>query len=105
MGLALKKINAYQEGVSKGEFEKAWVDLIDRVQIMDEKISRKADEVVLNLVLSHRQEIEQLQTECLRLQTEINGIKKQQKQIMSQKEENENQIEIRMNWFQRLFNK
>lgn len=104
MGLAAKKINMYQEGVSKREFEKAWVELMDRVQIMDEKISRKADEVVLNLVLSHRSEIEQLQNECLRLQTELNGIKKQQKQFVQQ-EQKQNTAPVKKNFFKRLINK
>lgn len=78
MSLALKQI--YQEqpnkkNVSKKEFEKAWVELMDEVRIMDQRLSTKADEVVLTMTLSHRQEIEELQNEILSIRKEIKKIK------------------------------
>ncbi|KGP73058.1 hypothetical protein [Pontibacillus yanchengensis] len=86
MGVAAKKIGTYPDGVSRVEFEKSWVDLIDRVQIIDDKVSKKADEVVLTMVLAHRREIEQLQLEFLQLQKEIKTLQKQQKVLVEDKQ-------------------
>ncbi|MFC0523195.1 hypothetical protein ACFFGV_06245 [Pontibacillus salicampi] len=76
MGLAAKEWKMYQDGVSKQEFEKSWVDVMDRLQIVEDKISRKADEVVLTMVLSHRKELEKLHEEIQLLQQEVNTIQK-----------------------------
>ncbi|WP_026570157.1 MULTISPECIES: hypothetical protein [Sediminibacillus] len=69
-----------QNGVSKQVFEKAYVELSDRVRLIDQKLATKADDVVLTLALSHRQEIEELQGEVVNLRKEI-------KQLKSKKEE------------------
>ncbi|MDC3413014.1 hypothetical protein NC797_09565 [Aquibacillus sp. 3ASR75-11] len=65
--------------VSKKEFEKAWVDLIDQVRIMDQKLSTKADEVVLTMSLTQRQEMEELKQEVLKLRYEIKRLKRSEK--------------------------
>ncbi|QTM99621.1 hypothetical protein ERJ70_10110 [Sediminibacillus dalangtanensis] len=74
------KTVASKNGVSKQVFEKAYVELSDRVRLIDQKLATKADEVVLTLALSHRQEIEELQEEIVKLRKEI-------KQLKSKKEE------------------
>lgn len=102
MGLAAKKMEMYRDGLTKREFEKSWMEMMDRIQVIDEKVSKKADEVVLTMVLSHRQEIEQLQTECIRLNRELRDIQKRQKQIVEEKKE-EPRPAVRKNLFKRLF--
>ncbi len=84
MGLAAKKLDMYQEGMSKREFEKAWMEMMDRMHVIDEKVSKKADEVVLTMVLSHRQEIEHLQSECIRLNQELKELQKRHKHQLEQ---------------------
>ncbi|SDJ68068.1 hypothetical protein [Sediminibacillus albus] len=75
MGYALKETNTAKNGVSKQAFEKAYIDLTDRMRLIDQKLATKADEVVLTLTLSHRQEIEELQTEVLKLHEELKKLK------------------------------
>ncbi len=101
MGLAAKKMEMYREGMSKREFEKAWMEMMDRVHVIDEKVSRKADEVVLTMVLSHRQEIEHLQSECIRLNQELRDLQKRQKQQVNQ--QTVEKVEPKKNLLQRLF--
>ncbi|KGX85544.1 hypothetical protein [Pontibacillus marinus] len=101
MGLAAKKMEMYREGMSKREFEKAWMEMMDRVHVIDEKVSKKADEVVLTMVLSHRQEIEHLQSECIRLNQELRELQKRQKQQMNEQVVEQN--ESKKNLWQRLF--
>ncbi|MYL55180.1 hypothetical protein GLW08_17735 [Pontibacillus yanchengensis] len=105
MGVAAKKIGTYQNGITRVEFEKSWVDLIDRVQIIDDKVSKKADEVVLTMVLAHRREIEQLQLEFLQLQKEIKTLQKQQKALVEEKQKHINEKQPTKNkwwnWFQK----
>ncbi|WP_053219445.1 hypothetical protein [Virgibacillus senegalensis] len=64
-----------KNGVSKQAFEKAYVELSDSVRLIEQKLATKADEVVLTLALSHRQEIEELQSEVLKLHKEIRQLK------------------------------
>ncbi|KGX92280.1 hypothetical protein N781_17645 [Pontibacillus halophilus JSM 076056 = DSM 19796] len=80
MGLAAKQIGVTAErGISKREFEKAWVEVMDRVQLVEDKVAKKADEVVLTMVLSHRQEIDQLQEELYKMNERLKQIKDEQK--------------------------
>ncbi|WP_345239038.1 hypothetical protein [Pontibacillus salipaludis] len=81
MAVAAKKIEMLQKGVSKFEFEQNWVELMDRIEMVDEKVSRKADEVVMTMVLAHRHEIEDLQSELYRLQSEVKKLQKEQKNV------------------------
>ncbi|MCD5322953.1 MULTISPECIES: hypothetical protein [Pontibacillus] len=83
MAVAAKKIEMFQKGVSKFEFEQNWVELMDRIEMVDEKVSRKADEVVMTMVLAHRHEIEDLQSELYRLQGEVKKLQKEQKGSLS----------------------
>ncbi|MRH42442.1 hypothetical protein GH741_07060 [Aquibacillus halophilus] len=79
MELAVK--NTYQvesQVVTKKEFEKGFIELMDRVRIIDQKLSTKADEVVFTITMTHRQEIEELQFEIIRLNNELKKVKKQQ---------------------------
>ncbi|QHE52483.1 hypothetical protein [Pontibacillus sp. HMF3514] len=101
MGLAAKKMEMYREGMSKREFEKAWMEMMDRVHVIDEKVSKKADEVVLTMVLSHRQEIEHLQSECIRLNQELRELQKRQRQQVNK--QIVEKAEPKKNLLQRLF--
>ncbi|MDC3415339.1 hypothetical protein [Aquibacillus salsiterrae] len=61
--------------VSKKEFERAYVELADRIRLIDQRLSTKADEVVLTMALAHRQEIEALQDEIVELHQELKKVK------------------------------
>ncbi|WP_077621770.1 hypothetical protein [Sediminibacillus massiliensis] len=62
-------------GVSKKEFERAYVELSDRLRIIDQRLSTKADDIVLTMTLAHRNEIDELQTEVIKLREELNKVK------------------------------
>ncbi|KGP93295.1 hypothetical protein N780_12330 [Pontibacillus chungwhensis BH030062] len=98
MAVAAKKIEMFQKGVSKFEFEQNWVELMDRIEMVDEKVSRKADEVVMTMVLSHRHEIEDLQSELYRLQSELKKLQKEQKNAVQHIEKPTQSSKIKNLW-------
>ncbi|MBM7569865.1 hypothetical protein [Aquibacillus albus] len=78
MSLALKHFEYdNNNALSKKEFEKAYLELSERIRLIDQRISTKADEVVLTMTLSHRQEIEELQSEIIHLRSELKRVKQQ----------------------------
>ncbi len=103
MGLAAKQIYHNQKSVTKREFEKAYVELMDNIRIIDQRLSTKADEVVLTMSLAHRQEIEELQSEVVELHRELKQIKNQN----AKRERTEKFDQIRRNntitsWFKKM---
>ncbi|QSS98430.1 hypothetical protein IMZ31_09905 [Pontibacillus sp. ALD_SL1] len=98
MAVAAKKIEMFQKGVSKFEFEQNWVELMDRIEMVDEKVSRKADEVVMTMVLAHRHEIEDLQSELYRLQSEVKKLQKEQKNAVQHVAEPTQSSKIKNLW-------
>ncbi|WP_138417039.1 hypothetical protein [Aquibacillus sediminis] len=74
MGVAMRSLDE-KKHVSKQEFEKAYIELMEDIRMVDQKLSTKADDVVLTMTLAHRQEIEELQDELLYLRKEIKQLK------------------------------
>ena len=99
MGLAIKQRYQERNSVSKKEFEKAYVELIERVRVMDQRISTKADEVVLTMALSHRQQIDELETEILRLREDLKKVKQQE---VKNEVKHYKYHKPRISWFDRL---
>ncbi|MDL4840841.1 hypothetical protein [Aquibacillus rhizosphaerae] len=77
MSLAMKEVYHEKKSVSKKDFEKGYMDLMNHIRIIDQKLSTKADEVVLTMTLAHRQEIEELQTEVMNLHAEVKRLKQE----------------------------
>ncbi|KGX88022.1 hypothetical protein [Pontibacillus litoralis] len=80
MAVAIKKVKAYEEGISKYEFEKSWVDVMNHVQLIENTLSKKADGAVLSLIRTHRKEIRRLQTHISQLEQDITQLETQQSQ-------------------------
>lgn len=78
MSLAMKEKSQVKKSVTKKEFEKSYIELMDNIRIIDQKLSTKADEVVLTMTLAHKQEIEELQTEIIELHQELKKVKRAQ---------------------------
>ncbi|WP_226034723.1 hypothetical protein [Aquibacillus saliphilus] len=76
-----KNMKEEKRMVTKKEFEKSYIDLMDRIRLIDQKLSTKADDVVLTITLAHRQEIEEMQDEMLKLTMELKKIKHQSQSV------------------------
>lgn len=61
--------------VTRYEFEKEISNLYNRLQDVEDKLTQKADDVVITMALNHRREIDQLQKQLNQLQNELNRIK------------------------------
>ncbi|WP_117169390.1 hypothetical protein [Paraliobacillus sediminis] len=64
-----EKVNQIN-GVSKQVYNQSYTKLMETIRLMDQRISSKADDVVLTITSAHRKEIESLQQEV----TQINKI-------------------------------
>ncbi|WP_117160746.1 hypothetical protein [Paraliobacillus sp. X-1268] len=62
-----QKLVNQMNGVSKQAYNQSYTKLIETIRLMDQRISSKADDVVLTMVLAHRGEIENLQQEVNRI--------------------------------------
>ncbi|QDP40424.1 hypothetical protein [Radiobacillus deserti] len=62
--------------VTKKDFEKDFIELMDQVRLLEQKVATKADDQVLMLTLAHKQELENLQTEVLSLGREVKQLRK-----------------------------
>ncbi len=67
--LEQEKVNQIN-GVSKQVYNQSYTKLMETIRLMDQRISSKADDVVLTITSAHRKEIESLQQEV----TQINKI-------------------------------
>ncbi|GGM23134.1 hypothetical protein GCM10011351_06230 [Paraliobacillus quinghaiensis] len=61
-------------GVAKNTYNHAYMELMEKFRLMDQRISTKADDVVLTMALEHRKEIENMQKE-------INQVRKDLEQL------------------------
>ncbi|MBB6452246.1 flagellar motility protein MotE (MotC chaperone) [Salirhabdus euzebyi] len=77
MALAYKKIHHYEDKVSKNEFEKIIGDLMDNMQVLQEKISFKADMAIEKELYKQRKEIHRLQSELLSFHEKVKQLEKQ----------------------------
>ncbi|MBO8154993.1 MAG: hypothetical protein H0Z32_00910 [Bacillaceae bacterium] len=101
MSTALKKSYLVEKKgkLTRYEFEKELSHLYHRMDDVENKLSQKADDVVITMALNHRRELDHLQKEIDRLQNEIEHIK-----IEREKESNKPENEKSSFW-KRLFKK
>lgn len=85
--------------VTRYEFEKEISNLYNRLQDVEDKLTQKADDVVITMALNHRREIDQLQKQLNQLQNELNRIKMERE--MDNSKENVQKPSI----FKRFFSK
>ncbi|WP_181348325.1 hypothetical protein [Thalassobacillus sp. CUG 92003] len=67
--------------VSKQEFEEGLGRMIEKFRVLDKRISLKADDVVFTMAVSHRKEIDKLQTEILKLREEVKQLRRSHKEL------------------------
>ncbi|UFU01269.1 hypothetical protein KO561_10150 [Radiobacillus kanasensis] len=72
-----KQKDTHTAHVTKKEFEKGFIELMDQVRLLEQKVATKADDQVLTLTLAHRHELGTLQTEVLSLRKEVKQLRKQ----------------------------
>lgn len=76
-----KKTVNQTNGITKKVYSQSIIELMETIRLMDQRISSKADDVVLTMTLAHRGEIETLQKEVNHIQSELENL--QQTNIQS----------------------
>ncbi|MFG6148728.1 hypothetical protein [Halobacillus sp. B23F22_1] len=67
------------QSVSRATYERQFVQLKEKFELLEKRLSLKADEIVFTMAVSHRKEIDQLKEEVIHLREQIKDVKKTQK--------------------------
>ncbi|WP_101844056.1 hypothetical protein [Halobacillus sp. Marseille-P3879] len=67
------------QSVSRATYERQFVQLKEKFELLEKRLSLKADEIVFTMAVSHRKEIDQLKEEVIHLRQQIKNVKKEQK--------------------------
>ena len=62
-------------GVSKKTYNQTYMELMEKFRLMDQRISTKADDVVLTLTLAHRKEIDNIQKEISQVRKDLEQLR------------------------------
>ncbi|MFQ3543016.1 hypothetical protein Q7A53_02945 [Halobacillus rhizosphaerae] len=66
--------------VKPEEFEEQLFHLKEKFQLLERRLSLKADEIVFTMAVSHRKEIDELKDEVFYLRDELKKVKKDQQE-------------------------